>query len=85
MSDTSVPVHDLEAYLPRPSVVQMDATQALLTSAIPQSNYRTDKSCHHHLHCPGQGQARASIPTIPSTNNELSQLTQTQSKKQSLV
>lgn len=84
MSDISVPVHDLEVYLPRPSVVQTDATQALLTGAVPQSTYRTDKSCHHHHHCPGQARASIAVATA-STNNEMSQLFPTQSKKQSLV
>ena len=82
----AVPVQDLEAYLPRPSVVQTDASQSLLTSAIPQSNYRTDKPCFHHhqshlLMCAGAGSARASIPTINNNND----LIQSQSKKQSLV
>ena len=82
----ALPVHDLEAYLPRPSVVQTDASQSLLTSAIPQSTYRTEpKSCvyyhqsHHHM-CTGGCAARASIST--SINNDL---IQSQSKKQSIV
>ena len=80
----AVPVQDLEAYLPRPSVVQTDASQSLLASAGPQSNYRTDKPCFHHhrlitivcwcWQCPSK-----------HSHHHNNDLMQSQSKKQSLV
>ncbi|CAG2161593.1 unnamed protein product [Oppiella nova] len=93
----TVPVHDLEAYLPRPSVVQMDASQSLLANACTQSTYRTDKpyhSHHHHSHlfssacgsCVSDKPRGNSITATTGNVSDLSQCqSQSQSKKQSLV
>lgn len=87
-----VPVHDLEVYLPRPSV-QQDSTQTLLSNTAPQSTYRTgctsDKHYHilHHHIIPtansGNTANNARMSAIINGNNN--DLCSGQSKKHSIV
>lgn len=94
MEDTSnLPVHDLEAYLPRPSVQQDSTSQTLLTTQTTQSNYKsgctTDKIAHchhvHHHHLFGHAVSRGSTN---GNNNETACLSNrdiTLAKKHSIV
>jgi hypothetical protein len=79
----AVPVHDLEAYLPRPSV-QQDSNTTLLTNIATQSNYRTGCTSekHHHFH---HHLTTGNVRLNAVTNGNNNDLSLSQSKKHSVV